>query len=511
MYQPIQLNIYTGTIDSGYTADLTCNGASSCPDYPKIDEQGRVICCFLLPQASNGITALSSVIYQNGAQNLNDFQVNVGNGQSFNAKNDLSVFLGQAIPASQCNVIMPTGSTQSTSAQFRLTWIYHSNSANSNSPPPLTSTLNDGTLPVNVLSVTSTSVFVQQRAEYNEWFVCPPSQDGQISLLRSIALLAGNNIDYLRCIYVNNQGIPLKDPTTGQLLVFTSTKNSASDNPTITILPTVYTDCISIQFFSNAGTSIDLNSILLSITIAYQAVPTSSMSSVMPQVSDLQGTYQIQIDVTVDVSPMNDNNVDNNGQTNAQTLLSPAGNNLSNGPSIQCTRYETDLPMSYDSSIGKYTGTFDIPSDYSQPTILDSVTVTGSSTVENPITMLLVDSQGNTLSPSYSLTSGNTLQGGPKISISKIIVQATALQDAAMDSTLNIDIVVCPTDAGSTGASLFAPSPSAPSPQVNILKQTSMETEELFACFPRKEKETLKICLEIIYLNISFFPSLLSF
>jgi len=498
MNQPIQLNIYSGTLDSGHTADLTCNGASSCPNYPKIDEQGRAICCFPLPQVSNGITAISSVIYQNGAQNLNDFQVNVGNGQSFNAANDLSVFLGQLIPASQCNVIMPTGSTQSTSAQFRLTWIYHSNSANSNSPPPsLTSTLNDGTLPVNVLSVTSTSAFVQQRTGYNEWFVCPPSRDGQVSLLRSIALLAGNNIDYLRCIYVNNQGIPLKDPTNGQLLVFTSTKNSALDNSTITSLPAVHTDCISIQFFPNAGTSIDLNSILLSITIAFQIAPTSSMSSVMPQVSDLQGTYQIEIDITVDVSPMNDNNVDNNGQTNAQTFLPPASNNLSNASAIQCTRYQTDLPMSYDISIGKYTGKFDIPSEYSQPTIIDSVTVTGSSTVENPITMLLVDSQGNTLSPSYSLTSGITLQGGPKTSISKIILQATALQDAAMDSTLHIDIVVCPTGTGSTGSSPSAPSPSIPSPQVNILKQTSVEKEELFDCFSKERKNIAIIILDI--------------
>ncbi len=506
MNQPIQLNVYTGTLNPGHTADLTCNGANSCSDYPKIDDHGRAICCFPLPQVLDGITALSSVIYQSGAQNLNDFQVNVGNGQLFNAANDLSVFLNPVIATSQCNIILPTEATQSTSSQFRLTWTYHSNSADNNSPPLLpTTTLNDGTLLVNVLRVTSTSAFVRQGAQYNEWFVCPPSQDGQISLLRSIALLAGNNIEYFRCIYVNNQGIPLKDPTNGQLLVFSSSKNDVSDNPTITILPAVHTDCISIQFFSNLGTSIDLNSILLSITIAFQTAPTTDISSFMPQVSDLQGTFQIQIDVRVSISPIDDNNAGNDGQMNVQTSLLSAIDNLSNVPSIQCTRYQTDVPMSYDSSIGQYTGTFDIRSQYSQQSIIDSVTVTGSPAVQNPITMLLVDSQGNTLSPSYTLTSGNTLEDGPSISVSKIILQATAFQDAPMDSTLHIDVVVCPTDTRPTGSSPSVPSRSIPSLPVNTSVEISAEKEELFACFLRIKEDNLKIYLEIIYLDISFF------
>jgi hypothetical protein len=470
----MQLNTYNGTLNPGHTADLICQGASSCPDYPQTDEQGRAICCFLLPQASDGITALSSVIYQNGTQNLNDFQVNVANGQSFDAANDLSVFLDPVIATSQCNIILPTGTTQSNSAQFRITWTYHSSSADSNSSPPPTATLTDGTLPVNVLRVTSTSAFVQQAAQYNEWFVCPPTQDGQISLLRSIALLAGNNIDYFRCIYVNNQSIPLKDPTNGQLLVFSSSKNDVSDNSTITILPAVHTDCISIQFFPNSGTSIDLESILLSITIAFQTASTTDLSSIVPQVSDLQGTFQIKIDITINISPVDD---DNNGQTNEQTLGPSEIDNSENVSSNQCTRYQPDVPMRFDISISTYKGTFDIPSENSQPTIIDSVTVTASSSVENPITMLLVDSQGNTLSPSYDLTSGNTFQDGPNISISKIILQATALQDAAMDSTLHADIVVC---SGNTSSS------SAPS-QVNMLKKTSRRREELSVDFSMKE------------------------
>jgi hypothetical protein len=364
--------------------------------------------------------------------------------------------------------------------------------------------LNDGTLPVDVLRVTSTSAFVQQGAQYNEWFVCPPAQDGRISLLRSIALLAGNNIDYLRCIYVNNQGIPLKDPTTGQLLVFSSSKNDASDNPAITILPAVHTDCISIQFFPNPGTSIDLNSILLSITIAFQIAPTTDMSSVMPQVSNLQGTFQIEIDITANISPINDNNVGDNEQADEQRPLSSGIDNL-----LECTQYQSDVPMSYDSSIGTYIGTSDIPSQYPQQTILDSITVTGSPAVQNPITMVLVDSQGNILSPSYSLTSGNTFQDGPEISVSKIILQATALQDAAMDSTLNAIIVICPGDTASIGSSSFASSPSISSPQVNIVKEISVGKEESSACFPKKGKETLKISLELIYFNISVFRLLL--
>jgi hypothetical protein len=111
---------------------------------------------------------------------------------------------------------------------------------------------------------------------------------------------------------------------------------------------------------------------------------------------------------------------------------------------------------SYDSSIRKYTGTFDIPSQNSQPTIIDSINVTGSSAIENPITMVLIDSQGNTLSTSYSLISGNTFEDGPNVSISRIILQAIALPDAAMDSTLHADIVICPESTG-----LNAPSPPA--------------------------------------------------
>jgi hypothetical protein len=453
--QPIQLNPYTGTLNQGYTADFTCDGASSCSGYPKTDEQGRTICCFALPQASGCTTALSSVIYQSGAQNLNDFEVNVGTSQSFDASNDLSVFLSAAIAASQCIVILPAGASQSNNAQFRITWTYQSNAADNNSPLSLPSitTMTDGTLPVNVLRVTATSAFVRQTAQYNEWFVCPTSQDDRISILQSIALLMESNVDYFRCIYVNNQGIPLKDPMTGQLLVFISSKNDPSDNPTIINLPAVHTDCISIQFFPIAGTSIDLSSILLVITIAYQTAPTTDMSSMMPQVSDLQGTFQIEIDIAINIAPNDNNNIDNTGQI----YLSSAIDNPSNASLIKCTRYQTDISMSsYDSSIRKYTGTFDIPSQNSQPTIIDSINVTGSSKIENPITMVLIDSQGNTLSTSYSLTSGNTFEDGPNVSISRIILQATASPDAAMDSTLHADIIICPESTG-----LNAPSPPA--------------------------------------------------
>ncbi len=483
MNQPIQLSAYSGPSDPGHTADLTCNGAGSCSDSPKTDGQGRAICCFPLPQVPDGITALSSVIYQNGAQNLNDFQVNVSNGQSFNAANDLSVFLGSVIATSQCTITLPTGATQSNSAQFRLTWTYHSNSPDTNAPSP-SGTLTDGTLPVNVLRVTSTSAFVQQAAQYNEWFVCPPAQDGQVSVLRSIALLAGNNIDYLRCIYVNNQGIPLNDPTNGQLLVFPSTKNSASDNPTITTLPAVHTDCIAIQFFPNVGTSIDLNSVLLGITIAFQTTLTTDQSSVVPQTSGLQGTSQIDIDITVNVSPMSNDNADNNEQIPTSLV-----DNASQSPSIQCTQYQSDVIMSYDSSLGTYTGTFDLSLSNLQQHVLDSVTVTGSSNVENPITMLLVDGQGNTLSPSYSLTSGNTFQGGPKTSISKVLLQATALQDARMDSTLRTQVVVCPENVQSISSAPIAPNPSTAPPQVNVLNRLSTEKESI-AVFSMKGDST---------------------
>jgi hypothetical protein len=462
MNLPIQLNAYTGTSNPGHTTDVTCNGANSCPDYPKTDEQGRSVCCFSLPQVPNSNTALSSVIYQNGAQNLNDFQVNVGNEQSFNAANDLSVFVGPVIPASQCNVILPSDATQPDNAKFRLTWTYHSNSDDNNASPSTTPPMTDGTLPVNVLRVTSTSAFVQQVAQYNEWFICPSSQDGQVSLLQSIALLTGDNIDYFRCIYVNNQGVPLKDPMTGQLLVFSSTKNSASDNPAITNLPAVHTDCISIQFFPNTGTSINLDSILLSITIAFQTTPSTGTSSVMPQASDLQGTSQIGIDITVDVSPMNNDTVSNTAQTNAQTPLRSITDNSSNSPSTSCMPYQFDVPMSYDISIGTYTGAFDVPSQYPQQTIVQSVTVTGSSNVQDPITMLLVDSQGNTLSPSYSLNSGSNFPLEAKTSTSKIILQATALQDAAMDSTLRTEVVVCPQDSKPINPSPPVSNPSPP-------------------------------------------------
>lgn len=432
--QPIQLNPYTGVSNPGYTADLTCNGASSCPGYPKPDEQGRIICCFSLPQSTDGITALSSIIYQNGAQNLKDFQVDVGDGQSFNAADDLSVFIGPVIAASQCNVLLSPETSQSDNAVFRITWTYHSNSASSPTIP-----VTDGSLPVNVLSVTSTSAFVQQAAAYNEWFVCPPAQNGQVSLLRSIALLTGDNIDYFRCIYVNNQGIPLKDPTTGQLLVFTSSKNDALDNSTITNLPAVQINCISIQFFPTTGATIDLNSILLSITTAFQTVPSADMSSMTPQASDLQGTFQIEIGITINISPGDDGDDD--------ASMASTVNNQANPVNSQCTRYQSTVPMpTYDTTIGKYTGTLDISSQNVQGSILNSVTVTGSSTVENPITMLLVDKQGNTLSPSYSLTSGTAFQGAPTIPISKIILQATAQQDAAMDSSLPIDFILCVSD-----------------------------------------------------------------
>ena len=431
--QPIQLNTYTGVSNPGYTIDLTCNKANSCPDYPKTDEQGRIMCCFSLPQSTDGVTALSSVIYQNGAQNLKDFQVDVGDGQSFNAANDLSVFIGPVIATPQCIVLLPTGTSQSDSTTFRITWTYHSNSGSSPTVPAI-----DGSLPVNVLSVTSTSAFVQQAAAYNEWFVCPPSQNGQVSLLRSIALLTGDNIDYFRCIYVNNQGIPLKDSKTSQLLVFTSSKNDALDNSTITSLPAVQTDCISVQFFATAGATIDLNSILLSITIAFQTVPSTDISLMTPQISDLQGTFQIEIGITINISSgddANDTNVDRPEQ------MSQPSTTINS----QCSRYQSAVPMSsYDTTIGKYTGTLNIPGQSTQSNILNSVTVTGSSTIENPITMLLVDNQGKTLSPTFSLTSGAAFQDAPTISISKIILQATAQQDAAMDSTLAVDLILCP-------------------------------------------------------------------
>ena len=439
--QPTQLNTYTGVSNPGHTADLTCNKANTCLGYPKKNGQDQRMCCFPLPQSSNGITALSSVIYQDGAENLKDFQVNVGEGQSFNAGNDLSVFVSPIIATSQCNVVLSPGTSQFDSARFRITWTYHSNSADDSFSSSPTASVGDGSLPVAVLSVTSASAFVRQRAEYNEWFVCPPDQDGQVSLLRSIALLNGSNIDYFRCIYANNQSIPLKDPTTGQLLVFTSSRNSALDNSTIISLPTLHTDCLSIQFFPKNGTAIDLNSILLSITIAFQTAAPTGMSAMTPHVSDLQGTFQIDIGIRFDISSDDDDSVNNNGQA----LSSTADDNLANGVTNQCTRYQSTVPMSsYDTTIGKYTGALNISAQSSQSNILNSVTVTGSSTVENPITMLLVDSQGNTLSPSYSLTSGTSLQLGLTTPTSKIILQATAQQDAAMDSTLTINIVTCP-------------------------------------------------------------------
>ncbi len=466
------MNDYTGNLNQGFTVDVTCDGTNSCPNYPQTDDQGRTICCFLLPQATDCNTALSSVVYQSGAQNLNDFQVNIGPGQSFTASNDLSVFLGAVITASQCLVVLPVETTQSNSAQFRITWTYQSNAADSNSPPslPPITAMTDGTLPVNVLRVTSSAALVRQTPQYTEWFVCPTSQDDQISVLQSIAILMGTNVDYFRCIYVNNQGIPLKDPTTGQLLVFTSTKDDLTDNPTIVSLPAFHTDCLSIQFFPTPSTSVDVGSILLGITIAYQtAAPTTDMSAVMPQVSDLQGTAQIEIDIAINISPSdnNNNNIDNTGQ-----IYSPVAivNNPSNASLMQCTRYQADVPMSsYDSSIGKYTGTFDIPSQTSQPTIIDSINVVGSSTIQNPITMVLIDSQGNTLFPPYSLTCGSIFEDGPNVSISRIILQAVPLQDAAMDSTLHADIVICP-----ESTALNAPPPPTinfvmPSPQANIL------------------------------------------
>ena len=479
MNQPVQLNDYTGTLNQGYTVDVICDGTNSCPNYPQIDSQGRTICCFLLPQAADYNTALSSVVYQSGAQNLNDFQVNIGSGQSFTASSDLSVFLGAVIVASQCLVVLPVGTTQSDNAQFRITWTYQSNVANSNSPPslPPITAMAGGTLPVNVLRVTSSSALVRPTPQYTEWFVCPTSQDDQISVLQSIAILMGTNVDYFRCIYVNNQGIPLKDPTTGQLLVFTSTKDDETDNPTIVSLPAFHTDCLSIQFFPAPNTFVDIGSILLGITIAYQIAPTTGISAVMPQVSDLQGTAQIEIDIAINISPSDDNNNNNNIDNAGQTYLSPVAvpataNIPSNTSLMQCTRYQADIPMSsYDISIGKYTGTFDIPSQDSQPTIIDSINVVGSSTIQNPITMVLIDSQGNTLSPAYSLTSGSTFEDGPNVSISRIILQAVPLSDAAMDPTLHADIVICP-----ESTALNAPPPPTinfimPSPLVNIVEK----------------------------------------
>lgn len=439
--QPIQLNTYTGVSNLGHTADLTCNKENSCLGYPKNSEQNQTICCFPLPQLSNGTTALSSVIYQDGANNLKDFQVNVSQGQSFNAANDLSVFMSPIIATSQCHVILPPGTSQFDSARFRITWTYHSNSADDSLSSLSTATVGDGSLPVAVLSVTSDSAFVRQKADYNEWFVCPPAQDGQVSLLRSIALLNGNNIDYFRCIYANNQSIPLKDPTTGQLLVFTSSRNSTLDNSAIISLPTLHTDCLSIQFFSTNGTAIDLKSILLSITVAFQTAAPADMSAMKPHVSDLQGTFQIDIGISIDLSSDDDDSVDNNGQA----LPSTVDDNLATNAIGQCARYQSTVPMSsYDTTVRKYTGALNMSAQSSQTNILSSVTVTGSSTVENPITMLLVDSQGNRLSPSYNLTSGTPLQLGLAKPISKIILQATAQQDAPMDSTLAIDIATCP-------------------------------------------------------------------
>ncbi|UJR30107.1 hypothetical protein I4U23_017648 [Adineta vaga] len=392
--QPLQLNMYSGMLNFGHTADFTCNQTNTCPDYPKMDLQGRTTCCFPLPQVSNAKTTLSSIIYQRGAQNLKDYQIIVGNDQSFNAANDRIVFLNQTIPTSQCLVRLPFDTIQDNDVLFRLTWTYHSNSANNLQLATMTSTI-DGILPVNVLRITRNSVFIQQTDEYNEWFVCPPSQNERISLLRSIAVLFGENIDYFRCIYVNKQGIPLKNPSNDQLLVMTSTKDDIYDDPSITTLPTIHTDCLSIQFFPKISTTINLDSIILAITIAFQLFPSSDMISIIPQQSNLQGTSQINIE---------------------------------------------DI----NTTIGEYIGTFVIPSEYPQQTILHSITVTGSSNVLNPIIVRLVDRQGNTLSQSYNLLSGKTLESNLKISLSKLILQATALQDIPMDFLLHMKIVLCP-------------------------------------------------------------------
>jgi len=431
------LNNYAGTSYPGHTADFTCNGDNSCPNYPQTDDQGRVVCCFPLPQASNGITALSSVTCQNTARNINNFQVNIGKDQSFNSANDLSVFVIPIVATVHCNIILPIGTIQPNNIQFRLTWTYHPNSNDNNVPVTPAGVLNDVTLPVKVLRVTSTSAFVQQGSGYNEWFVCPPSTNGQISALQSIALLSDSNVDYFRCIYVNKQGIPMNDPNNGNLLLFTSTKNSPTDNPAIANLPNIHTDCLSIQYFPSSNTSFDPNSILLGITIAFQTMPTTTadVSSVIPQVSHLQGTFQIQFDVAINLLPQDNNN----GQ------ISPTS--IENNTLIQCTEYDADIPMSYDSSTGKYTGTFEVPPQNPDANILDSITVNASSNVQNPINAILVDSQGNMLSPAYSLTSGIPFPDILEIPISKVILQATASQDAPMDSLLDLDVVMCPANA----------------------------------------------------------------
>lgn len=429
------MNNYVGNLDAGHTANFICNGQNSCPNYPQMDNKGRVMCCFQFPQTSNGLTALSSVIYQNGAQNLNNFLVNIGNDESFDSANDLSVFTTTIIATSQCIIVLPVETIQPNNAQFRITWTYHSNSGDSNVPVIPPQTLNDATLPVNVLRVMNTSAFVQQGSGYNEWFVCPPSTNGQISLLQSIALLLDKNVDYFRCIYVNKQGIPMNDPNSGNLLLFTSTKNSEIDCPAITNLPNIHTDCLSIQFFPNSGTTIDFYPVLLGITVAFPTMPTADASSVIPQASNLQGTFQIQADISVNFIP------DNNGQ--GQILPMATDNN----PLIQCFEYQTDIPMSYDSNTGKYTGIFEVPSQNSQANILDSITVNSSSNVQNPINAILIDTQGNSLSPTYSLTSGITFEDPLQVPTSKVILQATSLQNAPMDSTLQFNAVMCPKGA----------------------------------------------------------------
>ena len=162
---------------------------------------------------------------------------------------------------------------------------------------------------------------------------------------------------------------------------------------------------------------------------------TADVSSVIPQVSHLQGTFQIQFDVAINLLPQDNNN----GQ------ISPTS--IDNNTLIQCTEYDADIPMSYDSSTGKYTGTFEVPPQNPDANILDSITVNASSNVQNPINAILVDSQGNMLSPAYSLTSGIPFPDILEIPISKVILQATASQDAPMDSLLDLDVVMCPANA----------------------------------------------------------------
>lgn len=212
----------------------------------------------------------------------------------------------------------------------------------------------------------------------------------------------------------------MKDPSTGQILVFSSAKTDGStDPPAIASLPNVHADCLSIQLFPKNDSSSDPSPVVLALTMAYQP------SAMIPQVSDLQETSQLAIDMTIDISL-----IDNNDSETSQGQTS-------------CTTYPIVVPVSYDPSVQMYVGVFDVPPPSSG---VNSITVTGSSTIQNPIILSLVDSQGNPLPSVLNLNNGNPFNNLPQTSISKMKLQATAAADAPMDPSLNVTLLICPTN-----------------------------------------------------------------